>query len=319
MRSISSFRKFKMEVLSPVQAVIPKTTTTNGCNGLCKEELHLEDVERFDIHTGNMSHWSSLKRRTTQNPATELHGSLIKALNLADSQKCCIKESYKGKQKIVCKNAANIEKVTETDRALMKVTAKVFAHQIDHHQLKEAILESLDELGIINFDVVFLAFPQLPEDSELSFTEVAKPFWREMEKMKDDGLVSHLACCDLDAGKLKELLSWARIKPEVNQVNLTSCCHMPQNLVEFAKQEEILLHTHGDPPTLLPDDNVESVMGSYAEDNIQGWSTRWVVRYSIVVKCRGVIKNKGYIASLYRPPGASDTNGNSANGNDIDH
>lgn len=37
---------------------------------------------------------------------------------------------------------------------------------------------ALDELGIINFDVVFLAFPQLPEDSELSFTEVAKPFWR---------------------------------------------------------------------------------------------------------------------------------------------
>ena len=29
--------------------------------------------------------------------------------------------------------------------------------------------------------------------------------------MKDEGLVSHLACCDLDAGKLKELLSWARV------------------------------------------------------------------------------------------------------------
>ena len=32
-----------------------------------------------------------------------------------------------------------------------------------------------------------------------------------MEKLHADGLVSHLAVCDLDAGKLKELLSWAQV------------------------------------------------------------------------------------------------------------
>ena len=44
---------------------------------------------------------------------------------------------------------------------------------------------------------------------------------------------------------------------------------------------------------LFPDENVERVLGTYAEEEVKGWSTRWVVRYSVVVKCRGVIKNKG--------------------------
>ena len=35
--------------------------------------------------------------------------------------------------------------------------------------------------------------------------------FKEMEKLYEDELVSHLASCDLDAGKLKELLSWARV------------------------------------------------------------------------------------------------------------
>jgi len=303
-----------MEVMGPTDVVMHTTNGTSIGNGCCDENLFFKDVDRFEVHTGNISHWSSLKRRSTQNPATELQESLIKSLQFAEKQKCCVKVPYQGKQKIVCKNSASIESVTEAERPLMKVTGKVFAHEMDHHQLKEAVLETLAELGINSFDVVFLAFPAIPEDSTLTFAEVAKPFWREMEKLHEDNIVSHLAVCDLDAGKLKELLSWAKIKPEVNQVNLTSCCHMPQNLVEFAKQEDILLHTHGDPPTLFPDENVERVLGTYAEEEVKGWSTRWVVRYSVVVKCRGVIKNKGYIASI-----AQTQDGHQANGNGFYH
>ena len=37
---------------------------------------------------------------------------------------------------------------------------------------------ALAELNISQFDVIFLAFPAIPEDSRLTFTEVAKPLWR---------------------------------------------------------------------------------------------------------------------------------------------
>ena len=35
--------------------------------------------------------------------------------------------------------------------------------------------------------------------------------------------------------KLEALINMARVKPEVNQVNLASCCHMPEDLVTYAK------------------------------------------------------------------------------------
>ena len=60
----------------------------------------------------------------------------------------------------------------------------------------------------------------------------------------------------------------------------------------------IVLHTHGDQPVMLPDENVETLM-SVIQPNVNGmFTTDWVVRYAIVVKCRGVIKTKGYIASV---------------------
>ena len=44
-----------------------------------------------------------------------------------------------------------------------------------------------------------------------------------------------ISTCDLDHDQLKTLVEMARISPEVNQVNLTSCCHMPEDLVHYAK------------------------------------------------------------------------------------
>ena len=43
------------------------------------------------------------------------------------------------------------------------------------------------------------------------------------------------------------LLVWLQIKPLVNQVNLESCCVMPKDLVEYAKENDIQLLTHNDP------------------------------------------------------------------------
>ncbi len=38
-----------------------------------------------------------------------------------------------------------------------------------------------------------------------------------------------------------------KYKPTINQVNLTSCCKMPEDLVEFAKINNVQLTTHIDP------------------------------------------------------------------------
>lgn len=42
-----------------------------------------------------------------------------------------------------------------------------------------------------------------------------------------------------------------QVKPSINQVNLTTCCVIPPELTEFAKEHDIQLLTHCDPPGRL--------------------------------------------------------------------
>ena len=41
-------------------------------NGDSGQESRFHNVDNFTIHTGNISHWSSLKRKSTQSPQTEV-------------------------------------------------------------------------------------------------------------------------------------------------------------------------------------------------------------------------------------------------------
>lgn len=46
---------------------------------------------------------------------------------------------------------------------------------------------------------------------------------------------------------------------------------------------------------LLPEQKLEELITSVAPDNNLNWETNWIVRYAVVVKCRGVIKSKGSV------------------------
>ncbi len=47
--------------------------------------------------------------------------------------------------------------------------------------------------------------------------------------------------------KSNKLFIFSKYKPTINQVNLTSCCKMPEDLVDFAKINNVQLTTHIDP------------------------------------------------------------------------
>ena len=42
------------------------------------------------------------------------------------------------------------------------------------------------------------------------------------------------------------------MKPCINQVDVSTCCVIPQDLQDFAKQNDIQLMTHSDPAGKLP-------------------------------------------------------------------
>lgn len=264
-------------------------------NGQKNEEGHdlINNVSRVTISTGNIANWNSLKsRKVTQSPSKELYHSLLKTLTDWSNKDAQI---VNDRDTVAIRRTTEQEKIDETERGLVKVAVKIFLHKLNVDYIKEAVDCALSELNIAFLDTVYLALPPLDEEK---FTEVIQPFWKEMERLHEDGLTYQISTCDLDQPKLQILIENAKTTPEVNQVNLTSCCHMPEELVSYAKQVKVLLHTHGDQPIMLPNESLSELTKEVYPNCKQPWSTNWVVRYAAVVKCRGVIKSKGYIASF---------------------
>ena len=132
-------------------------------------------------------------------------------------------------------NCTNIEKIDDVERGLLKVTAKIFLQKLDTKSMMDAVKSTLKQLGLRSIDSIYLALPPLEEHQ--SFAETMVPLWEEMERFKDAGLATQISSCDLDCDNLKTLVEMAKTSPEVNQVNLMSCCHIPEELVNYAKGE----------------------------------------------------------------------------------
>ncbi|KAJ7388185.1 hypothetical protein OS493_039351, partial [Desmophyllum pertusum] len=75
-------------------------------------------------------------------------------------------------------------------------------------------------------------------------------------------------------------------------LHVVSC---QRNFVAFSEQAR---HSAADhmltpPKDILTKESLEEVLSEGHEKPVQGWRPIWALRYSVLVKCRGVIKNKG--------------------------
>jgi glutamate--cysteine ligase regulatory subunit len=143
-----------------------------------------------------------------------------------------------------------------------------------------------------------------PEDIETMVTT-----WRSLEKLHEEGLVSRLGIAEFGVTRLSKFLEQTKIKPSVNQINVRDCCVVPKPLILYAKQQQIELLTHNDCTNILPRGTLRQILGSgdhgsgvlAGQDNADGLKgdvePQWVVKYTAVVKDRGVVENKGYFAA----------------------
>jgi glutamate--cysteine ligase regulatory subunit len=142
-----------------------------------------------------------------------------------------------------------------------------------------------------------------PEDIETMITT-----WRTLEKLHSEGLVSKLGIAEFGVSRLAKFLEQTEIKPSVNQINVRDCCVVPKPLIVYAKQQQIELLTHNDCTNILPRGTLRQILGSGEngsgvlagegnEDGLKGdVEPQWVVKYTAVVKDRGVVESKGYFA-----------------------
>jgi len=270
--------------------------TIEGSTTKFSSEEALKFAKKLYIHGGNISNWNRIKRKTTPSAADELSESIGTTLSSGLLPVNNNEQEFRPKKAIRCVNRNFVEKIERAEREHLKITVKVFAVELKPAIVQDALFRAMCELGVESVDTLFLALPEdLQGEEDLN---VLKGFWEEMECLLDSGYVDSLGVCDLNKNSLEKLYEWARVKPLINQVNLASCCVMPKDLVAFSEKHEIQLLTHADPKDILTKESLHEVLTEGCENvPVQGWRPVWALRYSVLVKCRGVIKNKGYIVS----------------------
>lgn len=168
------------------------------------------------------------------------------------------------------------------ERGAQKITVKLFLSTINQEFVVKALEAALNDLGAERADLFIISWPVGLD------TVKAKDLWNVMEMLVDQDRAYSLGVSDIETQAFIELHSFARVKPEAIQINLESCCVVPPELVTFTRENNIQLLTHNDPQNIMPSETLKSIMSSVLE-------VHWTVRYQTLLRCRGIIQNKGYV------------------------
>ncbi|KAH7132222.1 hypothetical protein B0J11DRAFT_427966 [Dendryphion nanum] len=200
-------------------------------------------------------------------------------------------------------------------------------------QTREAIDLVLKELGTTSIDLLIVSFPGISFDADDEDSDLEDPItpetsagdecgdagrpedidtmittWRTLETLHADGIVDKLGIAEFGCQRLSKFLPQTKVRPSVDQINVRDCCVVPKSLILYAKQQEIQLLTHNDCTNVLPSGTLREILGEgekgvgvlAGRDGGEGLKgdvePQWVVKYTAVVKDRGVVESKGYFA-----------------------
>ncbi|CAB4401184.1 unnamed protein product [Rhizophagus irregularis] len=120
--------------------------------------------------------------------------------------------------------------------------------------------------------------------------------WTELEKFHVNNRIHKLGVSEFTKNRLESFINAVEISPKVNQINIIDCNN--GEILEFAKKNDIELLTHRDPTVILPSKTFQNIIEETNTNKISlnnDLLPRWVLKYSVMIKCRGVVANKGYI------------------------
>lgn len=185
---------------------------------------------------------------------------------------------------------------------------------------REALDLVLKELRVPAVDLLIVSFPGMSFEGDCEWEadrrnaaqgndedEIAT--WPAMEELHDSGLAKKLGLAEFGSEKLARFLERVQVRPKVNQINLKNCCNVPPPLAKLAKEQGMELLVHSDCTDILPKGTLRELLGQglggagiladleTGHGGLRGdLIPEWVVKYTAVVRDRGVIENKGYFA-----------------------
>ncbi|XP_076269103.1 glutamate-cysteine ligase modifier subunit [Rhynchophorus ferrugineus] len=236
--------------------------------------------------TGNIMSISDITRKPSQSSTEELIDAI--KFTLKDHEKKpnhCIESND---SKYINRTDDIPSKIKEFDIEELKIGLKVFLVNDNEELLKEALQTALSwQLKIDKVTDVIVSFKKPQSEQKSDDLNEIKKIWILLEKYVEDGVVGQLGIADVEESTFRELYEWAKVKPNIIQINLSTCCVVPATLQGFCKENDIKLLTHSDSSDILPEQSVGEVFGTPLD-------LQWAVRFTIHIKCRGVLTTKGY-------------------------
>ncbi|KAI3430761.1 hypothetical protein D9Q98_009173 [Chlorella vulgaris] len=107
-------------------------------------------------------------------------------------------------------------------RSEVFITSKVWNDAHRPAAVRQSVEGSIADLGCSHLDLCLVHWPDawLPGTEEPDTEVTLQQTWQAMEALVDDGLAKHIGVSNFSLKQVEEVLSYARIKPVVNQIEL---------------------------------------------------------------------------------------------------
>ncbi|XP_024964350.1 D-galacturonate reductase-like [Cynara cardunculus var. scolymus] len=133
-------------------------------------------------------------------------------------------------------------------RTELFITTKLWCNSAERHLVLPALKESLRNLGLEYVDLYLIHWPlklnqeqyKLPVPKECVAAIDIKGVWEAMEDCQDLKLTKSIGVSNFSCRRIQEILSFARIPPSVNQVEMNPLWQQNE-LNRFCKANSILL------------------------------------------------------------------------------
>ncbi|ORY03976.1 hypothetical protein K493DRAFT_297207 [Basidiobolus meristosporus CBS 931.73] len=139
----------------------------------------------------------------------------------------------------------------------------------------------------------------VPENSLQEDMNDIIPAWNEIEHFHREGVIQFLGVNEFTPSQLSSLSKKVQIPPQINHMDPNSSI-ISDDVFDYAATNNIKLLTHHDSADILPAERFSALLAKYgivSSVEEAKLTPRWVLKYSSVIRNRGIIVNKGYIVS----------------------
>ncbi|GAQ80469.1 alcohol dehydrogenase (NADP+) [Klebsormidium nitens] len=128
------------------------------------------------------------------------------------------------------------------------VTSKLWNDQHAAEDVPQALKQTLSDLKLEYLDLYLIHWPLRVRKGDTSDSKLVdetnyEETWRAMERVKEQGLVKSIGVSNLSMKKLGEVLSYAKVPPAVNQIELHPLWRNDKMLA-FAKEKGVHLSAY---------------------------------------------------------------------------